>query len=119
MRAFFRSEYVLFRCSRVFRRARVLDSRATVKNAKLSRSDLTRQKNCRIIKAIQRGCFADHFFARKRYSVMNVHVKEFDVFPDEQKVQTQKLQAAIDRCAETGGGEIIFDAGVYPLRLLR
>ena len=44
---------------------------------------------------------------------MSIHVKDFGVFPDEAKVQTKELQAAIDRCAEMGGGEILFDAGVY------
>ena len=44
---------------------------------------------------------------------MNVCVKDHNIFPDENKIQTTAIQAAIDACAASGGGEIVFEAGIY------
>lgn len=44
---------------------------------------------------------------------MNVFVRDFNVLPHAEKVQTDRIQAAIDACAAEGGGQVIFDAGIY------
>lgn len=44
---------------------------------------------------------------------MNVFVRDYNVFPHGQQVQTDRIQAAIDACAASGGGQVIFDTGVY------
>lgn len=44
---------------------------------------------------------------------MDVFVKNYDVRSDPEKVQTQKIQKAIDDCHASGGGTVHFEPGIY------
>lgn len=44
---------------------------------------------------------------------MNKYIKDYNVFPDDTKVQTAAIQKAIDDCAASGGGTVYFEPGLY------
>jgi len=44
---------------------------------------------------------------------MNIRLSERGILPHPETVQTAAIQAAIDECAESGGGTVYFDAGIY------
>jgi len=44
---------------------------------------------------------------------MDIYVKDHGIFPDDSKVQTAEIQTLIDKCAESGGGTVVFEAGTY------
>lgn len=44
---------------------------------------------------------------------MNTYIKDYNIFPDAEKVQTAAIQKAIDDCAQSGGGTIHFEPGIY------
>lgn len=44
---------------------------------------------------------------------MDVSIKDYGVISDENKVQTALIQQAIDDCANSGGGTVHFEPGIY------
>lgn len=42
-----------------------------------------------------------------------INIIDFDVAANKEELQTKKIQAAIDKCFEMGGGEVIIPAGKY------
>ena len=44
---------------------------------------------------------------------MNILLSERGILPDPERVQSAAIQRAIDDCAASGGGSVVFDAGIY------
>ena len=44
---------------------------------------------------------------------MNTNILDFGAIPNSQEVCTEKIQAAIDECAKTGGGKVTVPSGTY------
>ena len=43
---------------------------------------------------------------------MNIFAKDYHLISDPEKVQTERIQAAIDACAASGGGTVYFEPGI-------